>query len=227
MDDGTGKAWLQEIDGAPLFAGMEPEVVPQMLQCLGYRINSYKKGRFISMEGEQIQQIGLILKGRVDMIKEDFWGNKTILLRMKQQDIFGETFICGASSMATVSFYAADDVRVLFLPFKRVMHTCARTCSFHHQLIENMVELIANKNLELMKKVEVVTKKTLREKILAYLSQQAQQQSGDYFEIPLGRMELAEYLCADRSALTRELTAMKQEGMLDYDKNVFRLLRSM
>lgn len=78
-----------------------------------------------------------------------------------------------------------------------------------------------------MKKVEVVTKKTLREKILAYLSQQAQQQGGGYFEIPLGRMELAEYLCADRSALTRELTAMKQDGMLDYDKNVFRLLRSM
>ncbi len=113
---------------------------------------------------------------------------------------------------------------VLLLPFQRVLHTCSRACAFHQQLIENMVQLMANKNQELMKKVEVVTKKTLREKILAYLSQQAQLQGGEYFEIPLGRLELADYLCADRSALTRELTAMKKEGILDYDRNVFRLL---
>ncbi|MBR2008655.1 MAG: winged helix-turn-helix domain-containing protein, partial [Peptococcaceae bacterium] len=97
--------------------------------------------------------------------------------------------------------------------------------AFHHRLIENLVQLIADKNLALMKKVEVVTKKTLREKILAYLSQQAQLQSSEYFEIPLGRLELAEYLCADRSALTRELNAMRLDGIIDYDKNVFRLLR--
>jgi CRP-like cAMP-binding protein len=104
------------------------------------------------------------------------------------------------------------------------MHTCTNACAFHHKLIENMVQLIADKNQELMRKVEVVTKKTLREKILAYLSQQAQLEGGSYFEIPLGRIELAEYLCADRSSLTRELNAMKEEGILDYDRNMFRLL---
>ena len=103
------------------------------------------------------------------------------------------------------------------------MHTCTNACTFHHRLIENMVQLIADKNLELMKKTEVVTKKTLREKVLAYLSQQAQQTGSEYFEIPLGRIELAEYLCADRSALTRELNTMKAEGILDFDKNMFRL----
>jgi len=105
-----------------------------------------------------------------------------------------------------------------------VMHSCTMACMFHHQLIENMVHIIANKNRDLMRKVEVISKKTLREKILAYLSIQAQLQDSRYFEIPLGRVELAEYLCADRSALTRELAKMKAEGLIDYDKNCFRIL---
>lgn len=207
-----------------LFHGIEQDNLPVMLGCLGYRMETYKKGEFISMEGEHLENIGLVVKGSVDMIKEDFWGNKTILVRMRQGSVFGETFICGSASLATVSFCAASDTEVLFLPFKRVMHTCTNACAFHHRLVENMVQLIADKNLELMRKVEVVTKKTLREKILAYLSQQAQLEGGSYFEIPLGRIELAEYVCADRSALTRELNAMKEEGLLDYDRNMFRLL---
>jgi len=214
---------LNEFSSFPLFRDIESDNIPAMLNCLGYQIERYRKGTFISLEGEHLQNIGVILEGSVDMIKEDFWGNKTILMRMQSPMVFGETFICGTEAVATVSFQASGDAVILFLPFKRVMHTCTNACAFHHRLIENMVQLIADKNLALMRKTEVVTKKTLREKILAYLSQQAQLAGSEYFEIPLGRMELAEYLCADRSALTRELNSMRQEGILDYDRNMFRL----
>jgi len=112
----------------------------------------------------------------------------------------------------------------MFIPFQRVVNSCSNACIFHHRLIENMIQLIADKNLMLMHKMEVVTKKTLKEKIMAYLSQQAQIKDTEYFEIPLNRTELAEFLCADRSALTRELSNMKKEGIIDYDKNVFRLI---
>jgi CRP-like cAMP-binding protein len=87
-----------------------------------------------------------------------------------------------------------------------------------------MVKIIADKNRDLMQKVDVVSKRTIREKLLAYLSIQAQVQNSRYFEIPLGRVELAEYLCVDRSALTRELAKMKEDGLIDYDKNCFRIL---
>ena len=111
----------------------------------------------------------------------------------------------------------------MFIPFNKVMHTCTMACAFHHRLVENMVRLIADKNRDLMRKVEVVSKKNLREKILAYLSLQAQLHESRYFEIPLGRVELADYLCADRSALTRELGKMRSDGLIDYDKNMFRI----
>ena len=209
---------------SPLFEGIKPEDLQAMLTCLGYRIGTYHKGETIALEDEYIKYIGIILEGTVDMIKEDLWGNKTMLVRMRKDELFGETFACGEDSLSVVTFSVIEDASILFLPFDRVMHTCTMTCVFHHRLIENMVHIIANKNRDLMRKVEVISKKNLREKILAYLSIQSQIHQTRYFEIPLGRVELAEYLCADRSALTRELANMRAAGLIVYDKNMFRIL---
>ena len=209
---------------SPLFDGIAASDMEGMLGCIGYHVKTYQKGEIIALEDENINHVGVVLSGSVDMIKEDLWGNRTMLVRSYPQDIFGETFACGEDSLSTVSFAAAEDANVLFLSFCRVMHTCTHACQFHQTLIENMVRLIARKNRELMRKIEVVSKKTLREKILAYLSIQAQSQGKSEFEIPLGRVEWAEYLCADRSALTRELAKMKAEGIIEYHRNRFKLL---
>lgn len=209
---------------SPLFDGIAPEDRTAVLSCIGYHITAYRKGDVIALESENVKHIGVILSGSVDMIKEDFWGNKTMLLRMRQNEVFGETFACGDDSVSLVTFLVSEDAKVMFMPFCRVMRSCSMACQFHHQLMENMVRIIAKKNRELMRKVEVVSKRTIREKVLAFLSIQAQTQDTSYLELPLGRVELADYLCVDRSALTRELVKMKEEGLLDYDKNCFRLL---
>ena len=173
---------------SPLFAGIEPTDMAGMLGCIGYHVRSYQKGEIIAFEEENINHVGVVLEGTVDMVKEDVWGNRTMLLRTYPEDIFGETFACGEDSLSVVTFTASRDCKVLFLSFCRVMHTCTHACVFHQTLIENMVRIIARKNRELMRKVEVVSKKTLREKILAYLSTQAQNQGKKQFEIPLGRV---------------------------------------
>ena len=207
---------------SPLFDGVNPEDRKTMLGCIGYHIGTFKKGDIVAFEEENIKHIGIIISGAVDMVKEDLWGNKTMLVRMRKDELFGETFACGSDNLSVVTFLVSEDARILFMPFDRVMHSCTMACRFHHQLIENMVHIIANKNRDLMRKVEVVSKRTIREKLMTYLSIQAQGRR--YFEIPLGRVELAEYLCVDRSALTRELAKMKDEGLLDYDKNCFRIM---
>lgn len=209
---------------SPLFAGIRPEDMQAMFGCIGYHISSYPKGGVIAFEQENIHHVGVVLQGAVDMVKEDMWGNRTMLVRMRTDEVFGETFACGEDNLSVVTFVVSEDAQVLFLPFNRVMHTCSSACAFHQRLVENMVRVIARKNRELMYKVEVISKKTLREKILAYLSIQAQTQGEKYFELPLGRVELAEYLCADRSALTRELAKMQEEGLIDYHRNSFRIL---
>ena len=214
---------LREVN-SPLFRGIQPQERKTMLGCIGYHIAAFRKGDIVAFEEENIRHIGIILSGSVDMVKEDLWGNKTMLVRMGKDELFGETFACGSDNLSVVTFLVSEDAKILFIPFDRVMHSCTMACRFHHRLIENMVSVIAAKNRDLMRKVEVVSKRTIREKLLAYLSIQAQTQNSRYLEIPLGRVELAEYLCVDRSALTRELAKMKEDGLIDYDRNCFRIL---
>ena len=214
---------LYEVN-SPLFDGIRPEDRKIMLGCIDYHIGTFRKGDIVVFEEENMKHIGIVLSGSVDMVKEDLWGNKTMLVRIRRNDIFGETFACGSDNISAVTFLVSEDAQILFMPFDRVMHSCTMACVFHHRLIENMVSVIAAKNRDLMRKVEVVSKRTIREKLLAYLSIQAQTQNSRYLEIPLGRVELAEYLCVDRSALTRELVKMKEDGLIDYDKNCFRIL---
>ena len=214
---------LREVE-TPLFDGIQPEERKAMLDCIGYHTGTFRKGDIVAFEEENMKHIGIVLSGSVDMVKEDLWGNSTMLVRVRKNEVFGETFACGSDNLSVVTFLVSEDAKVLFLPFNRVMHSCTMACQFHQKLIENMVRVIADKNRDLMRKVEVVSKRTIREKLLTYLSIHAQTQKMRYFEIPLGRVELAEYLCVDRSALTRELVKMKEDGLIDYDKNCFRLL---
>lgn len=207
-----------------LFEGISVEDRRAVLGCVGYRVKTFPKGSFVALEAENINHIGIILSGTVDMVKEDLWGNRTMLLRMKRNEVFGETFACGAERASSVHFLVSQTAEILFMPFQRIMHSCTMSCEFHHRLSGNMVGIMANKNRELMRKVEVVTKRTTREKLLAYLSIQGQIQGSSTFEIPLSRVELAEYLCVDRSAMTRELMKMKQDGLIDYEKNSFTML---
>lgn len=206
-----------------LFNGISADERKAMLGCIGYHIGTFKKGDIIAFEEEHIKEIGVVISGTVDMVKEDIWGNRTMLVRIGKDEVFGETFACGSDQLSVVTFLVSEDAQILFVAFDRVMRSCTMACGHHHKLIENMVRIIADKNHDLIRKVEVVSKRTIREKLLAYLSIQAQAQNTRYFEIPLGRVELAEYLCVDRSALTRELAKMKEEGLIDYDRNCFRM----
>lgn len=208
----------------PLFTGIREEDLPAMLNCLGSFQKNYQKDEIILSESNEVRSVGILLSGIVHMIKEDADGYQTLLVTMKKGELFGESFSCGSHLDARVSFFAAAPCSVLFLPFYKVIHSCKMTCTFHHRLIENMVRLISDKNVQLMQKIEVISKKTLREKIMAYLQNQSLEQNRRHFTIPLGRLELAEYLCADRSALTRELSNMKKDGLIWYEKNNFKLL---
>ncbi|WP_321022599.1 Crp/Fnr family transcriptional regulator [Enterocloster bolteae] len=217
--------YIEQICKMPMFHGIQPSELDNMLSCLNSYTRSFQKGEYILLADEPVPCIGVVLTGTVQLVKEDIWGNKAILAITYSGDLFGETFVCSNTSSTSISFWAACDTEVLFLPFERVLHTCGMACVFHHRLIENMMIMVAQKNMQLMEKIDVTSKKTLREKILTYLSLLAQHKGSTYIEVPLGRVELADYLCADRSALTRELSNMKRDGLLDYDKNTFHLLK--
>ncbi len=215
--------YLKEIAPMPLFKGVDEKDLPDLLRCLGGYLKTFKKNEIIYLESQEIHAVGVVLSGAVHMIKEDIDGEKTLLVSIKVGEVFGESFACGSRKDARVSFVAVSPCVLLFLPFQKVMHSCSNSCVFHSRLIENTVRIMCDKNVMLMNKLEVVSKKTLRDKILCYLHIEAQHQGKNRFTIPFGRSELAEYLCANRSALSRELSLMKKENRIDFHKNTFTL----
>lgn len=209
----------------PLFQNMSTQDIDAALECVGAFMKEYKKDEFIFLEEARVQCVGCVVSGSVQMIREDIWGNKSMLLTIGEKELFGESFACGGDGTLSVSFVAAEETSVLFLPFDRVMHSCSGACAHHQKLVRNMVAVMAEKNARLIAKLTILSKKTLREKIAAYLLVEAGYHQSEYFDVPLGRVQLAEYLNADRSALTRELNLMKAEGYIDFEKNTFRILK--
>lgn len=214
---------LNDISLLPIFYGIKKEDLLSMFKCLGAYSKIYSKNELIYIENQKIRYIGIILSGKVHMVKEDINGNKSIVLCLEEGEIFGETFACGNDLSSSVTFIANKKCNIIFIPFHKVIHSCKMTCTFHHRLIENMVNLISRKNILLMNKIDAVSKKNLRDKILTYLYSQSELFKNNEFTIPLGRVELADYLCTDRSALTRELNNMKEEGIIDFHKNFFKI----
>lgn len=211
----------------PLFRNMSALDIDAALQCVGAFVKEYKKEEFIFLEEDKVQCVGCVLNGSVQMIREDIWGNKTVLITIREKELFGESFACGGDGKASVSFVAREETTVLFLPFDRVMHTCSGACTHHQKLLKNIVSVMAEKNAMLIARIDILSKKSLREKIVAYLLGVASYRNAKYFTVPMGRLQLAEYLNADRSALTRELNLMKEEGLIDFEKNTFRILKEL
>ena len=195
-----------------------------MLKCMSAREIEPERGEFIMTTPGSAPLMGVVLAGEVEMISEDYFGKKSLLTVLPVGSVFGESYSCVKARNRTIAYQASGKCRVLLLDYDRILHACKLVCRFHHRMIENMVELIAEKNLELIEKLEVTSRTSIREKLLTYLTRQAERTGSATFQVPMGRTELAEYLCTDRSAMTRELSRMREEGLIDFDKRTFTLL---
>lgn len=215
--------YIPIIKKSVLFYGMEEQEISPMLSCLSAVLKSFKKGEFIYRSGEGIASMGLVLRGSVHIIEEDFWGNRTILSEVSPGQLFGDAYACMPSVELEVSALAASDVDILFLDVQKIVTVCTSACEFHTRLIRNLLSVLSEKNLLLTRKIKHMAKRTTREKLLSYLSEESLKHKCPTFDIPFNRQQLADYLCVDRSAMSNELSKLKEEGILTFEKNRFRL----
>ncbi|MFA5561590.1 MAG: Crp/Fnr family transcriptional regulator [Eubacteriales bacterium] len=212
-----------EILNCALFRGMTPEEVASLLRCLQARQAFYPKNTMVFRMGEPISEVGVVLSGVVHVVREDFWGNRNILAEQLPGDLFGESYAGAGETLSDVSVIVDRDAEILFLQLSRLLHTCRDSCDFHARLIRNLLFILSEKNLRLSKKLGHMSKRTTRDKLLSYLSEQAHRAGGRQFTIPYNRTKLAEYLSVDRSAMWVELCRMREEGLLDFERNRFTL----
>lgn len=211
------------IAGTELFAGATPAETESMLGCLGAEQRDYPRGSVLYRMGEPVTSLGLVLSGSVNIESIDLWGNRSILDSIGPGQVFAETYTCLPQEPLMVDVTAAEDCRVLFLGTARILQTCPSACAHHSRLIRNLMAISARKNLALSRKILHTTPKTIRGRLISYLSFQAAQQGGRRFDIPFNRQQLADYLGVDRSALSGELSRMQADGLLTFRKNHFEL----
>ena len=204
----------------PLFLGIPEHRIIPLLQEIGAYGRGYNRGETIISAGETVGSIGVILSGCMHMLKYDVWGRKTLLAYMSRGDLFGESFAVRQEKSSYTFFEAAADTEVVFIRLENMIHDCCGD-EEHHRLLSNLFDCMGKKNFQLMEKIEIMTRPTLREKIMAYISMIAQSQKSRYIQLPLSRTEMAEFIGANRSAMTRELARMKEDGIIDFDGNVF------
>ena len=210
----------------PLFQGLDREEINEVLQKFHGLIKHFPKSDYIYLAGDCVENLCVVLEGTVQMIKEDIWGEKSIIANLGAGSVFAENFLGQLGDRSSVSYFVASDSEVLMLPLGRTLFDSDTSSKASQRLICNIVSILADNNTRLIEKTEILCKKTLRSKILAYLEQEARNHGCRSFTIPFNRTDLANYLDADRSALTRELARKKEEGLIDFTKNNFELLTS-
>ncbi len=208
---------------ASLFQGMGEEDLTGLIDCLAMRFKQYGRNETIFWAGDAAQYMGLVLSGSVRAVREDVLGNRSILGEFEPGELFGEAFSLIRAAKLPVTVLAVQDSDILLIDSRRLTGTCAQSCACHTRLIENMMAVLAEKNVRLNEKMEVLTKRSTREKLLTYLYSQARKTGRLQFTVPFNRQELADYLCVDRSAMSSELSRLQAEGVLSFDRSSFEL----
>ena len=205
----------------PLFAGAAPAEIGAMLGCLEARERRYVAGERIHRMGDVIKTVGLVLEGSVRIECVDVWGNVSVIGANGVGEMFGEAYAAVPDEPLMVDVVAAEDCRVMFLNLKKVLTVCSHACPHHARTSRNMTAIIARHSLELSRRIFHVAPKTIRGKVLAYLSDEAERAGAREFDIPFDRQQLADYLGVDRSALSAELSRMAKAGLLETRRSHF------
>ncbi len=219
----TLEKYLPVLAASPLFAGTSNDEILAMLGCLDARRKRIVKNAYILRAGDTTHDIGLLLEGRLLVLQEDVWGHRNIMGQVQPGGLFAETFAASPDAPLAASVVAQEDGAILLLDLRRVLKVCTSACLHHTRIVNNLITSMAERLRAFSDKITHMSRRTTREKLLSYLSAEAQRQRTMRFEIPFNRQQLADFLCVERAAMSVELSRLQKEGVLKTDKNAFTL----
>ena len=217
------KKYIEILKQTQLFAGIKDNELSSMLDCLQATIKTYKKGEYIFREGDYIDKITILVQGKLIIQKDDFWGNRSIVSAIRIGEMFGEAYATPDSGAILNDVIAEECSTVISFNIYKLLTMCPSSCRFHSIVIQNLFFAISEKNRKLVQKIGYMSNRSTRAKLLSYLSDEAKKQRSNNFTIPFNRQQLADFLSVDRSAMSKELCKMRDEGLILFDKNRFRL----
>ena len=216
--------YIEILKRTQLFSGVGDNEIATMLNCLQARLLTFKRGDYVFREGEHIDNLTVLVNGKLLVQHDDFWGNRNIVNVIRVGEMFGEAYVAPESCALLNDVIAEENSTVIFFDIKQILTVCPTACRFHSMVIQNLFFSISEKNRKLVQKIGHMSKRSTRAKLLSYLSEEARKHNNSHFIIPFTRQQLADFLCVDRSAMSNELCKMRNEGLLTFNKNEFTLL---
>lgn len=194
-----------------IFENIEISDVERMMKCFEAKRITYKKDRTILSNMINLEVIGIMIEGTANMIRYDYNGNRTILEKLERDSVFGEVFSYLGND---ISIVATSDCEILFIDYQHLIKRCKKSCLCHSLLIDNVLQILSKKIIDLNERLEVLSKRSIRDKILGYFNILAKNRVKRSFYLPFSYTELADYLSVDRSAMMREIKNLKDEGFI-------------
>lgn len=195
-----------------IFNNIDKQDVKKMLNCFESRQIMYKKERTIFSNIGNSDILGIIISGKVELIRYDYDGSRTILDTLEENDIFGKIFSANLSN--EISAIALTDCEILLIDYSKAIGKCKKNCPYHTKFINNMLEMINDKIILMNERIEVLTKRNTREKLMSYFKLLSKKNASKSFKLPFSYTDLADYLSIDRSAMSRELKYLKEDGFI-------------
>lgn len=218
------KKYFDVLRKCPLFNQIKEENLTTLLGCLGAKVEAFGRKYTIIAEGNPAKYIGIVLSGSAQIVRIDYYGNRSIVSGVEPSEMFGVAFACAEVRSIPVAVIANEPCEIMLIDCARIMHSCSNSCGFHHQMIFNLMKDLATKTILFHQRSEIIAKRSTREKLLAYLMLQAKKANSSSFSIPFDRQELADYLEVDRSGLSAEISKLRREGVIESHRKHFVLL---
>lgn len=208
--------WYKALENSLLFSDIIKENIKNMLACLEPKEKSYKKGELIARFGEEMEGFGLLIEGSLSVLKENIDGNRLLLNILKPGDLFGEMAVYSERRVWPATISAVENSIVLFIEPEKIVAACEKACSYHQQLTSNMLNILSDKAMSLNKQVEYLSIKGMREKLCTYFWEQHKNQDSLLIHLPMKRNEMADFLNVSRPSMSREMSRMRDEGLIDF-----------
>lgn len=210
---------FETVKECTIFKNFSIDEIIEIFSVISFYEKDYKKNDIILAENTKVEYFGIITNGKIALSNFDYFGNRNILNVFEKGDSFAEALV-SLEIQIPHEVISLTDSSIVWIEYKSISKSL-----YYQKILNNLLNIISTKNLILNKKLQILSKRTTREKILEYLSNQKKTLSLDSnFEINLNRNEMADYLALDRSNLSRELGKLKKEGIIDFKKNKFKLL---
>lgn len=216
------KRGIMDFQFLPVFQGLTEQELHDLEQIGAIRRQKFNKHMTVFHVGDLVHEIGIVLEGSVLIENNDLWGNKSILSRVEKGQVFAESYAFHEVPLM-VDAIADEDSLILFLDVQRLMEEQNAQATWYCKMLKNLLLISTKKNRNLSNRIFCTTSKTVRGRLAAFFSEQATKAGSNTFDIPFNRQQMADYLSVDRSAMSAELGRMRDEGLLAFERNHFRL----